>query len=107
MSTATVRTGRTPRSATTRDAGRCPPRRRPHELWLRAVVAGGQGRYGSALADLAGGASRGRVGPLVSLAHSTRASFLRQLGWHDRARAWDGRASALARCRPRGAVPTR
>ena len=26
----------------------------PHELWLRAVVAGGQGRYGCAFADLAG-----------------------------------------------------
>jgi hypothetical protein len=32
----------------------------------------------------------------VSLAHSTRASFLRQLGWHDRARGWDGLAIALA-----------
>jgi hypothetical protein len=37
-----------------------------------------------------------RGGPLVSLAHSTRASFLRQLGWHDRARRWDGRAMAMA-----------
>ena len=72
----------------------------PHELWLRAVVAGGQGRYGSALADLAGRAPRRRGGPLVSLAHSTRASFLRQLGWHDRARTWDGRASALAGADP-------
>ncbi len=26
----------------------------PHDLWLRAVVAGGQGRYGSAMADLDG-----------------------------------------------------
>ncbi len=26
----------------------------PHQLWLRAVAAGGQGRYASALADLAG-----------------------------------------------------
>ena len=25
----------------------------PHELWLRAVAAGGQGRYAGALADLA------------------------------------------------------
>ena len=40
-------------------------------------------------------ASRPR-GPLASLAHSTRASFLRQLGWHARARRWDGRAVALA-----------
>jgi tetratricopeptide (TPR) repeat protein len=67
----------------------------PHELWLRAVVAGGQGRYGSAMADL-DVVCRERSGPLVSLAHSTRASFLRQLGWHDRARGWDGRAIALA-----------
>jgi hypothetical protein len=67
----------------------------PHQLWLRAVVAGGQGRYSSALADLSA-LRRRSSGPLVSLAHSTRASFLRQLGWHERARAWDGRASALA-----------
>src|SRR5919204_531052 len=32
----------------------------------------------------------------ASLAHSTHASFLRQLGWHDEARGWDGRALALA-----------
>lgn len=67
----------------------------PQQLWLRAVVAGGQGRYSSALADLST-LRRQPPGPLVSLAHSTRASFLRQLGWHDRARTWDGRASALA-----------
>lgn len=67
----------------------------PHELWLRAVVAGGQGRYGNAIADLSvlGRTASGRV---LSLAHSTRASFLRQLGWHDRARTWDGRAVAVA-----------
>ena len=68
----------------------------PHELWLRAVAAGGQGRYGSAMADLDGVCRLQRHRPLVSLAHSTRASFLRQLGWHDRARRWDGRALALA-----------
>lgn len=67
----------------------------PHELWLRAVVAGGQGRYGSALADLAV-VARGPRSVVVSLAHSTRASFLRQLGWHDRARGWDGWALAVA-----------
>ncbi|MGO4442512.1 hypothetical protein AB4Z42_04065 [Mycobacterium sp. 2YAF39] len=67
----------------------------PHELWLRAVAAGGQGRYAGALSDLAA-LSHEPAGPLVSLAHSTRASFLRQLGWHDRARAWDGRAWAAA-----------
>jgi tetratricopeptide (TPR) repeat protein len=71
-----------------------PPASTPHELWLRAVAAGGQGRYGSAMADLAG--LLPRDDPLASLAHSTRASFLRQLGWHDRARRWDGRAMATA-----------
>ncbi|WAJ46238.1 hypothetical protein OK015_07085 [Mycobacterium sp. Aquia_216] len=73
-----------------------PTARTPSELWLRAVAAGGQGRYGSAYRDLAmlrGGAASGR---LVSLAHSTQGSFLRQLGWHARARGWDGRALALA-----------
>ena len=54
----------------------------PHDLWLRAVVAGGQGRYGSAMADLDGVLRLQRGGPLVSLAHSTRASLLRQLGCH-------------------------
>jgi hypothetical protein len=68
----------------------------PHQLWLRAVAAGGQGRYASALADLAGVCRLQHGGPLVSLSHSTRASFLRQLGWHGRARRWDGQASAIA-----------
>lgn len=73
-----------------------PPAATPRERWLRAVAAGGQGRYGSAIADLDAALRSQRGGPLVSLAHSTRASFLRQLGWHDRARRWDGRAFALA-----------
>jgi tetratricopeptide (TPR) repeat protein len=71
-----------------------PPASTPHELWLRAVAAGGQGRYGSAMADLAGLLQRDD--PVASLAHSTRASFLRQLGRHDGARRWDGRAMAMA-----------
>src|SRR5918997_148791 len=75
-----------------------------HELWLRAVVAGGQGRYASALADLAAVCRRHRGGPLISLAHSTHASFLRQLGWHTLARGWDGRALALAGRDGTGAV---
>ncbi len=68
----------------------------PQTLWLRAVAAGGQGRYGSALADLARLTRADGGGPFVSLAHSTRASFLRQLGWHSRAAGWDGRALAVA-----------
>lgn len=66
------------------------------ESWLRAVAAGGQGRYASALADLAAVARAPERGPLLSLAYSTRASFLRQLGGHDLARGWDGRAWAAA-----------
>ena len=69
------------------------------ELWLRAVAAGGQGRYATALADLDALARRGQ-GPLLSLAQSTRASFLRQLGWHGLARVADGRAWALVAHRP-------
>ena len=66
------------------------------ELWLRAVVAGGQGRYSTANADLASIRRAHRVGRLASLADSTQASFLRQLGWHDKARRWDGGALAVA-----------
>ncbi|MGE2832376.1 hypothetical protein [Mycobacterium sp. SMC-4] len=69
---------------------------RAHDLWLRAVAAAGQGRYAGALADLAVVLRRTTRGPLASLAHSTRASFLRQLGWHERARTFDGRAWALS-----------
>jgi hypothetical protein len=68
----------------------------PEQLWLRAVAAGGQGRYGSAYRDLAELRRSGPAGRLVSLAHSTEASFLRQLGWHALARGRDGRALALA-----------
>jgi hypothetical protein len=67
----------------------------PRARWLRAVAAGGQGRYAVALADLAQ-LSREADGPLLSLAYSTRASFLRQLGRHTEARSWDGRAVASA-----------
>jgi hypothetical protein len=68
----------------------------PHQLWLRAVGAGGQGRYGSARSDLTTLLRSAPVDRLASLAHSTQASFLRQLGWHGLARGWDGRALALA-----------
>ncbi|GAB4901876.1 hypothetical protein LIX17_20170 [Mycobacterium avium subsp. hominissuis] len=68
----------------------------PAQLWLRAVAAGGQGRYGAALHDLARLRRTATAGRLASLAHSTQGSFLRQLGWHALARGWDGRALALA-----------
>jgi len=73
-----------------------PAARSVEEQWHRAVVAGGQGRYASADADLASVRRAVRVGRFASLAHSTHASFLRQLGWHDMARGWDGRALAVA-----------
>ena len=80
------------------DPGRwpLPPAGTPQQLWLRAVAAGGQGYYGSAQADLDRIQRLSPHGGIASLALSTRASFLRQLGWHDRARSFDGRALALA-----------
>ncbi len=77
-----------------------PTARTPRELWLRAVAAGGQGRYGSARSDLATLLRSAPNARLSSLAHSTQASFLRQLGWHELARGWDGRALALAGADP-------
>ena len=68
----------------------------PHQRWLRAVAAGGQGRYGSACGDLEALLRCRPAGRLASLAHSTQGSFLRQLGWHTLARRWDGRALTLA-----------
>lgn len=69
----------------------------PGELWLRAVAAGGQGRYASAYADLAALRQRAPCGSSVSsLAYSTTGSLLRQLGWHAHARRWDGTALRLA-----------
>jgi hypothetical protein len=80
------------------DPGRwpLPTARTPLESWQRAVAAGGQGRYASGFADLDDIARAPAAGPLTSLALSTRASFLRQLGNHVGARSWDGRAFALA-----------
>lgn len=74
----------------------------PRQRWWRAVAAGGQGRYATARAELA--TLYGRAGRDGSLAHSTQASFCRQLGWHAAARAWDGRALALAGPDPEAAA---
>jgi hypothetical protein len=73
-----------------------PTARTLRQLWLRAVAAGGQGRYGSARNDLATLLRSAPPDRLGSLAHSTQGSFLRQLGWHTLARGCDGRALALA-----------
>ena len=76
----------------------------PRQLWLRAVGAGGQGRYGSARNDLTTLLRSAPADRLASLAHSTQASFLRQLGWHRLAHGWDGRALALAGADPEAAA---
>ncbi|MDT5212859.1 MAG: hypothetical protein QOK18_1098 [Mycobacterium sp.] len=80
------------------DPGRwpLPTAQTAEEHWLRAVAAGGQGRYATAMAELETLARLSAAGPFPALALSTRASFLRQLGWHSHARTWDGRALALA-----------
>ncbi|WP_406816961.1 hypothetical protein [Mycobacterium sp. M23085] len=81
-----------------------PAARTPAQLWLRAVAAGGQGRYGAAFGDLAVLRRSAPAGRLASLGMSTRGSFLRQLGWHTLARGWDGRALALAGGDPEAAA---
>ncbi len=73
-----------------------PEARDPHERWLRAVAAAGQGRYAAARADLASLIHDPSAGRWCSLGRSAHASFLRQLGWHWRAHDWDGRAWAAA-----------
>lgn len=80
------------------DPGRwpLPSATEPDLLWLRAVAAGGQGRYASARSDLARVIRHAPGDRVASLALSTQASFLRQLGWHQLARGWDGRAYACA-----------
>lgn len=64
------------------------------DRWLRAVAAAGGGHYALAQAELE--MLLGDPGALGSLARSTRASLLRQLGWHALARGWDGRALLAA-----------
>jgi hypothetical protein len=68
----------------------------PEHLWLRAVAAGGQGHYAQAHADLQALLRSSAGERLMSLAHSTRGSLWRQLGWHERARGCDGTAWALS-----------
>ena len=77
-----------------------PAARAGRELWWRAVAHGGLGYYARAEADLDRLRRAGRDGELgvlgLSLAASTRASLLRQMGKHAVAAEFDGRALALA-----------
>jgi hypothetical protein len=80
------------------DPGRWPLRSAStaEQHWLRVVAAGGQGRYAVAYAELEAVSRSGVGGRTGPLAASTRASFLRQRGWPENAREWDGRALATA-----------
>ncbi|MET9027723.1 hypothetical protein ABZW96_19205 [Nocardia sp. NPDC004168] len=73
--------------------------------WYRAVALGGQGRYAAARAELRRVCNHSNDPVLLSLAGSTEGSFLRQLGWHERAAAFDGRAAALILTAGAGAEP--
>lgn len=76
----------------------------PLQHWHRAVAAAGQGYYGVALTEL-DDVTRARPGAaLLSLALSTRASLLRQLGRHRQARGFDGRALGAADHDPQAVV---
>ncbi|WP_430333681.1 hypothetical protein [Rhodococcus sp. ACT016] len=74
----------------------------PFGRWLRAVALGGQGRYARARAELEV-VRRSTASPaIVSLAASTQASLLRQLGSHALAAGYDGTALALVGTTPVG-----
>ncbi|EUA52766.1 hypothetical protein I552_8874 [Mycobacterium xenopi 3993] len=69
-----------------------PSARTPYQRWLRAVAAGGQGRYGSAQSDLTLLLRNTSAGRLASLAHSTRARSCASLaGMRKRAGGTAGR----------------
>ncbi|WP_378737351.1 hypothetical protein [Nocardia brasiliensis] len=70
--------------------------------WYRAVILGGQGHFAAARAELRIVRVRGTDPVLLALAASTEGSLLRQLGWHARASAFDGRAAALLTTRSMG-----
>ncbi|WP_424807823.1 hypothetical protein [Rhodococcus sp. 27YEA15] len=80
------------------DLQRLPASESVRDAWLTAVVLGGQGYYSRARTALDVVDRRTRQigdGVGASLSASTRASFLRQTGWHAAASAHDGRALAL------------
>lgn len=78
----------------------------PVERWMRAVAWGGQGHYSRSRAELATLAGIAGEDSVASLAWSTQASLLRQLGWHSIAAGFDGKALALAGMGREGAAET-
>ncbi|WP_305092314.1 hypothetical protein [Prescottella sp. R16] len=65
------------------------------QRWHRAVALGGQGHYARARAELDVLQRPGSRPAVAALAASTRASLLRQLGFHAAAAGHDGAALAL------------
>ncbi|MFI2337648.1 hypothetical protein ACH474_30100 [Nocardia rhamnosiphila] len=103
-----ARTGRT--------AAELPEPLEPIEIWWRAVALGGAGHYAAAHTALRRLSAATTDPVLLSLTASTQGSLLRQLGWHQRAAGYDGRAAALvlpaaaappATPRPTAPVPDR
>lgn len=88
------------------DPGRwpLPAARSVPDRWRRAVAAGGQGRYATARTDLEAVLRCAPATRWTSLALSTHASFLRQLGWHRRAAGFDGMAWTQAGDDPEAGV---
>ncbi|MFC0446743.1 hypothetical protein [Rhodococcus jostii] len=75
----------------------------PVERWMRAVAWGARGHYSRSRAELDALTCGGDAEPaVVSLAWSTQASLLRQLGWHRAASGFDGRALAVVGTGPGG-----
>ncbi len=64
-------------------------------MWWRAVALGGAGHYAAARTELRRLSAATNDPVLLSLAASTQGSLLRQLGWHECAATYDGRAAAL------------
>ena len=88
-------------------AGPLPESDVPVERWMRAVAWGARGHYSRSRAELDALTRGGVVEPaVVSLAWSTQASLLRQLGWHAVASGFDGRALAVAGTGPDDGVLT-
>lgn len=86
--------GAGPRAEGPGGAGVLPPAAAPRTLWWRAVAHAGQGHYARAGADLAALRRADPDGPWGSLAASTAASLIRQMGGHAEAAVHDGRALA-------------
>jgi hypothetical protein len=82
-----ARTGRT--------AAELPEPADPLEMWWRAVALGGAGHYAAAHTALRRLSVATTDPVLLSLTASTQGSLLRQLGWHQRAAEYDGRAAGL------------